>query len=83
MARTAWRMSASMAGVMLMLGGCQPGEERREVDPAAIPAAPDMRPGTEAVPGGVVVPGAVPDTAPRLPADTLAPGSPPAVPGSI
>jgi hypothetical protein len=56
----------------LSLTACQPGAEQTEIDPGAIPAAPDMRPGTEAAPGGVIVPGADPDTVAGMPREPVA-----------
>jgi hypothetical protein len=53
----------AIAGVV----ACQPGDRQTEIEPGAIPAAPEMRPGTEAAPGGITAPGVV-DT---LPADTV------------
>ncbi len=64
------------AGVLLVMltAACQPETENPDIPPGAIPAADDARPGSEAAPSGVMMPGAVSDTAdPSLPAvDTLA-----------
>jgi len=75
MRRSGWMIlvaAALFAGVT----GCQPGEERRAIDQGAIPAAPDMRPGTEAAPGGVAAPGVVTDTIPGDPREPLTEGPP-------
>ncbi|MEX2583245.1 MAG: hypothetical protein WD766_08215 [Gemmatimonadota bacterium] len=71
----------SVVGVALLsawLAACQPGEEEQPVPPGAIPAAPDMRPGTEAAPGGVALPGAQTDSVagePRAPVPENQPGA--------
>ncbi|MEX2571974.1 MAG: hypothetical protein WD737_11805 [Gemmatimonadota bacterium] len=52
------------------LSACQPGEDEEPVPPGAVPAAPEMRPESDATPGGVAVPGAESDSA-------IGPGQPP------
>jgi hypothetical protein len=54
--------TAVIIGAALLAAGCQPGTEQQEIEQGAIPAAPDMRPGSEVAPGGVVAPGAAQDT---------------------
>lgn len=61
--------------LMLAIGltACQPDDERPAVPAGAIPAADDARPGSETAPSGVMMPGAVSDTAdaPLPEVDTL------------
>jgi hypothetical protein len=69
----------AMAFGALLVGGCrQPQEQTAEppIPPGSIPAAPDVRPGTESAPGGVAPTGAegvAGDEA--MPTDTLQPGA--------
>lgn len=71
-----------LAGTLAGLAGCQPEAEPPEVDPGAIPAAPDMRPGAEAVPAPAMTPGAAADTVGVDPAPL--PGeTPPAVTDTV
>jgi hypothetical protein len=67
---------AVIMGVALLLAGCPPGTEQQEIEQGAIPAAPDMRPGSEVAPGGVVAPGATQDTVLGQPREPL-PDQPP------
>jgi hypothetical protein len=63
----------------LVLAGCrQPQEQTGEgpIPPGAIPAAPDVRPGTPSAPGGVAPAGGA--AAPgdeAMPTDTVVPGA--------
>lgn len=72
-----WSSAALLAG-LLLVGGCgqdtemEAEEETIEeglVPPGAIPAAPDVRPGTEATEGGVIQTGAATDSVTGLPAE--------------
>jgi hypothetical protein len=76
MANIAKLGSAVIIASVLLVAGCQPGAERQEIEQGAIPAAPDMRPGSEVAPGGVVAPGATQDTVLGQPREPL-PDQPP------
>ncbi|CAN5779879.1 hypothetical protein BH23GEM6_BH23GEM6_00210 [soil metagenome] len=72
-------VGVAMALGALLVGGCrQPQEQSAEppVPPGSIPAAPDVRPGTESAPGGVAPSGGegvAGDQA--MPSDTVQPGT--------
>jgi hypothetical protein len=49
-------MSSWLIGILALAVGCQPAEEEPEIDPGALPAAPDIRPGTESPPNAGLAP---------------------------
>jgi hypothetical protein len=61
----------ALAAATIAIAGCQPGDEEEPVPEGAIPAAPDVRPGSEAAPGGLAVPGAQTDSAAGVPRQEL------------
>lgn len=72
-------MAVTVAVGALLLGGCrQPQEQTAEppVPPGAVPAAPDVRPGTESAPGGVAPAGGAGTPGDQaMPSDTPTPGA--------
>lgn len=61
------RIVVAAVGLGVGLIGCQPEEEEAPVPPGAVPAAPDVRPGTEAAPGGAAQAGAAADSTAGVP----------------
>jgi hypothetical protein len=81
--RTRSLPAAGLVALTVLMLGCREASEREEavIPPSAIPAAQDMRPGTEtAAPGGVAQPGMDPvqDTVVReqQPVEPLTPVTP-------
>jgi hypothetical protein len=65
---------ALLAGAILLTGCGVPDDDELETaaPPGAIPAAPDVRPGTESAPGGVAPAGGVGNAGDRaMPSDTV------------
>ena len=67
----------AMALAVAILAACRQPQETQDqpgVPPGAVPAAQDVRPGTEAAPGAVQQPGAMPTPGVGMPTDTVPPG---------
>jgi hypothetical protein len=74
--RRIW-MSSWLTGILVLAIGCQPAEEEEpEIDPGAIPAAPDARPGTEPTPDAGLAPDVFGDTLPAAPEGVGPPATP-------
>jgi hypothetical protein len=69
-------VSAWLIGILALAVGCQPAEEEPEIDPGALPATPDVRPGTEPPPDAGLAPGVSGDTLSAGPEGVRSPATP-------